>query len=164
MSGFDFRDLNLSSVEVSAGSSVLKPGKHIVRVSEAKIVPTKKNDGSKQLFIKVGGLNGEGVISHWINMHIVGSPKASEIGREELKSLLVWGGHPNPNHPGDVASIVGLTVGVIVKAKEYTKDGEERTGSVISRFIDPADIDPTNYTPKALPAAKPAAGNFGAPF
>lgn len=79
-------------------------------------------------------------------MYVVGSPKATEIGREELKSLLVWGGHPNPNHPGDVASIVGLKVGVIVRANEYVKDGEKRTGSEIARFIDPADIDPANFT------------------
>lgn len=164
MSGFDFRDLNLSSVEVSSGSSILQPGKHVVSVLEAKVSPTKANDGSKALAIKVGGLNGEGTLSHWINLYSAKSPKATEIGREELKSLLVWGGHPTPNHPGDVASIVGLKVGVIVRANEYTKDGQVRTGSEIAKFIDPADVDPANFTPKAIPAVAPATGNFGAPF
>lgn len=150
MNGFNFNDLNLSGIEVSTGGSILKPGRHIVKVKDLKVQPTKANDGSQSLAMNLVEANGEGSLKHWINVFIRTSAKATEIGREELKALLTWGGHPNPDKPGVPSSWPELTVGVMVKEEPYTKDGVTKTGSKVHYFCDPAEIDPTNYTPRQV--------------
>lgn len=149
---FNFSELNLSGAEVQSGGSMLKPGKYIATVKEVKVTPTSKNDGSVKMDLVLEAANGGGTIKHWINLYNKTSAEATRIGRNELKTLLHFGGHPNPNQPGDVALIKNLTVGLLIKEAKYTKNGVEKTGSEVGAFIDPAEVDPERYTPRPLAA------------
>lgn len=146
---FSFKELNLSGVEVSSAGATLKPGRHAVEVIEATVKDTKAN--GKMLEIKLNSLEGEGAIRMWINLHVPSSQEATRIGREQLKALLVFGGHPSPDKPGDVATLKGLTVGVSVGSEEYTdKNGNKRDGSKVKSFFPATDIDP-KYAGKSKP-------------
>lgn len=154
MSGFNLTDLNLSDVEVTSGG-FLKPGRYIVKTSEAKLVPIG-NDGSMKIEIKLTDVTGQGSYRASLNVYNRQHPTNTEIARKQLKAMLTFGGHPNPSHPGHIATYNGLTVGVAIKeGRSYTdKNGVSRVGSEVSAFFDPAEIDPVNYTPRPiLPAA-----------
>lgn len=157
---FNFNELNLSDADVSSGGNYLKPGKYVVKVSDVKIAPSKKNDGSMVMALKISDVNSGGSLNHWINILVKSSVQATEIGRSELKTLLFYGGHPNPDKPGDVSLINGLTVGVVIGESKYTdkRTGEEKTGSEVKAFIDPSEIDPSRFSPKALPEKKQGDG------
>lgn len=133
---FSFNELNLSGVEVSTGGGTLQPGRHVCKISDAVIKDTRT--GGKQLEVQLDSVKGGGIRA-WINVHVPASQDATRIGREQLKALLVHGGHPNPDRPGDVASMKGLTVGVAVKSDSYEKNGETRTGSRVHYFFDPSE-------------------------
>lgn len=116
---FDFSSLNLSGVEAQRGSTSLRPGRHGCRTSDAEIKTTQA--GGKQVFVKLTEINGQGITQDYIT---VAHPKAAtdekaamsvRIGLERLKALLTYGGHPNPDNPGDIKSINGLVVGVNVE-------------------------------------------------
>lgn len=158
---FNFNELNLSSYEISGGS-VLPPGKYVCEVKSAKVEPTAKKDGSMRLAVKLSDLDGAGNINANINVYINGSAEATRIGRNELKSLLFYGGHPNPNSPSDVNTMIGLKVGVVVKERKYIKDGVEKTAHDVAAFIDPHEVKPEVYKKKELPtqAAKSAQDNL----
>ena len=48
---------------------------------------------------------------------------------------MTHGGHPSPDKPGDISSLVGLRVGVHVEKDEYTDTtGMKREGSRVKRF------------------------------
>lgn len=163
MSGFNLTDLNLSDVEVSTGGGFLKPGRYVVKTSEAKLVPLASNDGSMKLEIKLTDVNGQGSYKASMNIFNRASKQNTDIARKELKSMLFYGGHPNPDHPGGIHSYNGLTVGVLIKeGKPYVdKNGVQRVGSDLSAFIDPADIDPATFTPRqVLPKAATAGHTF----
>lgn len=133
MSNFSFRDLNLSGVEAQKGSNSLKPGRYVCTTSEAELKPTKS--GGISLKIKLTDRDGGGSVTDFINIKVpnVNDDKqamAQRIGRERLKALLVFGGHKNPDEPGDIKTMNGLTVGVIVEQGEDWKDesGTTRKG------------------------------------
>ncbi len=156
MSGFSFSELNLSGFDVSTGG-VLKPGRYVCKPKELKLENTKANDGSKILTMSLQDVAGGGSIKHRINVHNR-NKQATEIGRKELKNLLFYGGHSNPDFPGDISTWPELTVGVVVKEEPYTDNyGQPKTGSKVGYFVDPADVDPEHYTPKQLPAKKAGA-------
>lgn len=150
---FNFNELNLSDAEVQTGGLMLKPGRYVVKVKDAKVGDTKNRDGGKVMTVQLEDTNGGGSITHWINV-ASRSAEAQRIGRNELKTLLHFGGHPNPDRPGDVALIKGLVVGCIVKPSKFTKNGVEKEGSEVGNFVDPADIDPAKYTPRPPLAQK----------
>ena len=126
-----FKDLDLSSVEFSTHAQVLKPGRHEVSVTWAEWYETKS--GGSAVKYTLG--NDDGVISGMINV-VNSNPKAESIGRETLKKLLTFGGHPNPNKPGDISTMRGLKLGVSVSLDKYTdRDGVERDGSKVSGFF-----------------------------
>lgn len=119
---FDFSSLNLTGVEAQRGSTSLKPGRFPCRTSDAEIKTTQA--GGKQLHIKLTDINGQGTTQDFITL---AHPRAAtdekaamsvRIGLERLKALLTYGGHPNPDAPGDIKSINGLIVGVNVEAGE----------------------------------------------
>jgi len=152
---FSFNNLNLSGVSVST-SSLLKPGKYVVRISDAKVIDTSDRSG-KRLELNFAEVNGGGNIRHYVNLHLPKSPKATEIGKGQLKTILHFGGHANPDHPGDVNTMKGLIVGIVVGTEVYNKDGESRTTSKVDRVVDPHEVNPAQYA--ARPAPKPAAAN-----
>ena len=138
---FSFDQLNLSNYEVST-SSVLKPGRHVCKIKSA--TPKDSRSGGKMIALEFDAVDGSGNIRNWINVHVPSSEKATRIGREELKTMLTYAGHANPNHPFandvPVSSLAGLTVGVRVVSDTYIKDGEERTGSAVKGYFDPAEV------------------------
>lgn len=148
---FSFNDLNLSGVEAAGGSSTLKPGRYQCKVTDAKLRDTRS--GGKQIEVSLEDVSGGGAIRCWINVFVPSSDQATRIGREQLKALLTFGGHTNPDKPGDIGSLKGLKPGVSVSSQTYTKDGEERTGSSVKYFFDPAEIG-------ASKASAPAGDGF----
>lgn len=118
---FSFSNLSLSGVTAAAGVSVLAPGKYVVKVSDVEMADTKNKSGK---IMKVKLRCDAGVITDNINVFNA-SAKAQEIGLEQLKGLLVAGGHPDPDNIGQhgLASIKGLTVGIIV-GQDGTYNGE----------------------------------------
>lgn len=146
---FSFDQLNLSNYEVST-SSVLKPGRHVCKIKSA--TPQDSRSGGKMIALEFDAVDGSGNIRNWINVHVPSSEKATRIGREELKTILVLGSHPNPESPfadAPVSALAGLTVGVRVKEDKYIKDGEERTGSKVVGYFDPAEVGSTASSPTA---------------
>ena len=56
---FNFQELNLSDSEIQGGT-MLKPGKYVVKVTECKVGPTKANDGSQAMMVKLEDVAGGG--------------------------------------------------------------------------------------------------------
>lgn len=121
-----FGDLDLTEYETQ-GEGGLEPGRYVATIAEAKMVPTKSGTG-RMVEVKLV-VPGQGAITDRINTY---NPNeiAQRIGRERLKTLLTYSGHPNPNRPGDVASMRNRKVGiVVVKGEDWTNDrGERRPG------------------------------------
>ena len=139
MSEFSFSDLSLGEVKIGGGNR-LAPGKYKCEVTDAEWQTSRS--GGKMIVVSLSDVGGGGDIKTWLNVHVPSSPQATNIGRSQLKSLLVHGGHPDPDNIGDhgIASIKGLTTGVAVKSEYYVKDGETRDGSTVSYFCSPDDI------------------------
>lgn len=135
---FSFDKLNLEAVKVSNGSGVLAPGRHLCKVVKGESGSTRS--GGAQAIFTLQDENGGGQIRHFINVHVPSSQTATRIGREQYKTLAHFGGHPNPDMPGDPSSFVGLVVGVRVVSDTYMKDGEERTGSQVKAYFDPTEV------------------------
>lgn len=141
--------LDLSGVEAS-GPPLLDPGRHVVKVTSAKV---DKVGAEKCLEIQfsneAGGLRMRLFLWHR-------NEKAKEISRRQLKALCEYGGHPDPDHPNDVNLIKGLTVGILVKmGKEFTDKttGEQRTLPEIKGFFKP---DTPSYSPPTNSGSRPA--------
>ena len=137
---FSFSELNLTQVATQSGS-VIKPGAYQCEVTKAEL--NKTRTGGHQVVVTLSDVKGSGTIRHFINVHNPNSQKATEIGQSELKTLLVHGGHPTPDAPGDIKSLVGLKPGVRVIEDTYMKDGESRTGSSVRGYISPAEVGDT---------------------
>tara|TARA_B100000424_G_scaffold271708_1_gene276050 strand:- start:39829 stop:40338 length:510 start_codon:yes stop_codon:yes gene_type:complete len=137
---FNFRELNLSGVEVSGAAPILQPGRYVCEVTDAFLKPTK--NGGSSIEITLNDTKGGGSVRSWVNVHVPISEQATRIGREQLKALLIYGGHSNPERPGDISSLKGLKVGVSVGQDKYTMDGVEKVGSKVKGFFDPSEIDP----------------------
>lgn len=127
-----FATLNLCGVEEEQGSRTLPEGDHVCRISSAKLEKTVSGSGIK-LVLQFDGLNG-GYVRDVINIANE-SAQATEIGRRRLKHLLIQANHPNPDQPGDVATMVGLIVGVhVAKGEDWRDDsGQIRSGGGMPR-------------------------------
>ncbi|MGL4754926.1 MAG: hypothetical protein ACRCXB_21355 [Aeromonadaceae bacterium] len=132
-----FAALNLSNVEEEQGGRTLQVGDHICRITSAKLEKTASGKGMK-LLVQFDGINGGGYVRDVINVFNP-SAQATDIGRKRLKHLLIQAGHPNPDQPGDVATMVGLIVGVHVVKGEDWKDetGQTRSGGGEPRNFSP---------------------------
>lgn len=119
-----FGELDLSDVEAESGRRSMRPGSYICKITAAEIRKTKDGKG-RGLVVEFAEIGGGGTADDWIN---VANPnkEAERIGRQKLKALLISCGHPNPNKPSDVASIVGRTVGVRIEPGEDWTDKEGR--------------------------------------
>ena len=137
---FNFKELSLSGVELSTSAPILTPGRYVVEVTDSFLKTTKNGGNAVELTMK--DTKGGGTLRGWLNVNVPSSKPATRIGREQLKALLTFGGHPTPDSPGDVASIIGLKVGASVGKDTYMSDGEERVGSKLKGFFDPSEVDP----------------------
>ena len=152
---FSFNDLNLSSIDVGGAGQTLKPGRYICEVKEASLRDTRT--GGKQVEVTLQDQASGLQIRHWINVHVPSSEKATRIGREQLKALLTFGGHSNPNAPSDISSLRGLKPGVSVGQDTYNKDGEERTGSAVKGYFDPSELGGVTSSSQGSGGSSPAA-------
>ncbi len=155
---FDFSELSLSSYDISTGAQMLKPGKYVCVIKDAKVGPNKQKTGVV-MTVDLESVGGEGSIKTWINLTSQNA-EATRIGRSELKTMLHFAGHPNPDRPGDVSTIKGLKVGVLIRANNYKKDGVDKEGVEVAAFIDKHEVSPETYTP-TLPPIKKKEDNFG---
>jgi len=116
----NFADLDLS--DTTAAGTVVPPGKHIAKISHAAMAKSKA--GSAMLNVsfrtRVGDIMSRFNIGH-------PKPDVRDLAKSQLKGLLECAGHPNPNRPGDVNTLVGLTVGINVREQKndpsYTEVG-----------------------------------------
>lgn len=145
---FSFRDLDLSGNSIESGSVMLEPGRHVTKITDASITNTKT--GGKQVLVVLTAMNGDGSIRDYINIVVPGASAdekkamSQRIGRDRLKALLHFGGHKNPDNPGDISSMIGLVVGVNVTEDEYEdKEGNKRKGSRVKRggaYFSPSEL------------------------
>lgn len=152
---FNFRELDLSAVKASGISNRLKPGNYVCTISEAKVEQTKSKNGyaAKVVFV-ADDMSGE--ITNYFNVAHK-NEDTQRIGREQLKGLLVAAGHPNPDQPGDITSLLKLKVGVRVVEEPYMKDGQQRMGSAVAGFFAPSDYAKQAPVPLG-PTTAPASG------
>jgi hypothetical protein len=146
MSWSGFGDLDLSGIQGETGSARLREGSYRVKCMKAEI---SAKEGSKDRGVSVEMVcqDGHGDIRHIFNVHHQ-SEQAQEIGLRQLKGFLEVSGHPNPDRPGDVASLVGLECVIVVgMGRPWTdRDGKSRQNTEIKKFM-----------PKDAPVAGPAA-------
>jgi len=141
---FNFNNLSLAGVDISSGGNRLKPGRYICTVTGVEQKNTRTG-GGVGLSVSLADVAGPGSIDVWLNLMIPTSEEATRIGREQLKALLVHGGHPDPDNIGrhGLGSIKGLKVGVLVEMEKYMKDGVWKDGSRVTGFVAPSAIDPS---------------------
>ncbi len=132
-----FKDLDLSSVEFSSTPRTLKPGEHTCEVSEARYDDTKS--GGSAVYVTFKSTDGDGSIRTMFNV-VNKNPTAARIGQEQLKTMLTFGGHPNPDHPSDISSLLGLKVGVRVGPDTWRDmNGVEQEGSKVKGYFQLGD-------------------------
>lgn len=177
---FSFSDLNLSNVSAQeARKGGLPEGWHVVKIVDAKVLPEKSFNGFTEISITAEGVSAEGVVSDKISVEhpeaefanspngTVGGNLQGKIvlgGLTKIKSLCEFGGHPNPNNPGDIKSLIGLIVGARVVKEEYEKDGQTRSISKLYQydcFCRPEKIatDPIASKPAVQASASEAASS-----
>jgi hypothetical protein len=149
-SSFSFSNLSLSGVQAASGAAGLQPGRYICKTKGAEVMKTKDGKGA---FIKVTLVDegGKGVISDRINVFNANA-EAVRIGKEQLRALCEFGGHPDPDNLGQhgIASLNGMRVGVLVGSEEY--QGERR--GVVKGYMHPDNVG--NSGPAKVAAATPA--------
>jgi hypothetical protein len=145
MSWTGFNNLDLTEVEAEKGRSTLEPGSYTVKIVEALVNPAKNDSNGRVLALKFEEVNGKGSANDNINL-VNRNPDATKIGLARLKAMLVAAGHPNPDRPGDVKSMIGLKVGLhIEQDADWTdRDGKLRKGGGKPRrsgaYFKPSDL------------------------
>jgi hypothetical protein len=143
--GSDFGgvDLDLTENSVSEGLPVLKAGIYDVMSGDVELV---KNKGGQMLKIVLADLAGSGQITQNFNI-IHSSSEAQRIGRDQLKTFLTHGGHPDPDHPFKHAkeAMLGLKVRIWVEHDgKYVKNNKEYDSFAVKRI---GKVDPDNPAP-----------------
>lgn len=138
-----FGDLDLSEVQEREFSR-LPPGSWAVKCTSAELDDVAGKKGCKKLVATFEEVGGNGTVR--INFNIRNSnPEAQEIGLSQLKTFLVKAGHPNPDKPRDIASLVGLKVGVVTGfGKQYKSSRNDKmvTPVEIKNFFDLNKTEP----------------------
>ncbi len=110
MSEWSFKNLNLS--QVSQESVGVPVGEHVCKIVHAEV---KKSGTKATLYVQFQAPNGAKFYS-FCKVHDSDTSerkrRGTEIGQSRLKSILTHGGHPNPDNPGDINTLLGLEVGV----------------------------------------------------
>lgn len=121
----NFSDLDLGDLgETSPTRKTLAPGNYILAVTD---VGTREAKNGQAHFLDITFtcpetnqyVNDSLMFAHKGAKTVNGSEnnyqKAVSIGRQRLKKILTFGGHPSPDKPGDPESLIGLKLGVRVK-------------------------------------------------
>lgn len=160
-----FGGLDLNDIEADSGRLTLKPGMYACKITGAEVKDTRDRRG-KTLELNFLDTSGNGEIKDWINLKN-SNADAERIGLQKLKALLIAAHHPNPNRPGDVKTLVGLTVGVRVEQGEDwvdTSTGQTKPGGGKVRrngaYFDPSSGEFV-LGPSPEAARKPAAKTGG---
>jgi hypothetical protein len=106
--------MDLSGVTVDE-RRVLQAGRHIVTIDDANV---EKDDAKNTARLVLSYKNGDGAIRQWIYVYHGNSPRATEIGKQQLKSLLMLLGSDGNEAPS-VSFFKGKTVGIGVKNDTY---------------------------------------------
>ena len=110
MSEWSFKNLNLS--QVTQESVAVPVGEHVCKIVKAEV---KKAGTKATLHVQFQAPNGATFYS-FCKVHDTDTSekkrRGTEIGQKRLKSILTHGGHPNPDNPGDINTLLGLEVGV----------------------------------------------------
>ncbi len=107
-----FGSLNLTDVETE-GAARLKAGVHDVVVGEAEYRANKAGTGSL-VAVRLTSLDAGACQLVSFNVQHQ-NPEAQKIGQKQLKTFLIAAGHPNPNNPGDIRSLNGLQLKLVVE-------------------------------------------------
>lgn len=113
--------LDLSDVEVK-DMRVLPAGKHVVTINDAKVERDDKKNTAR-LVLSYG--NDDGNIRQWIYVFHGGSPKATEVGKQQLKSLLLNIGHDGAEAPS-IEFFRGKKVGIGIKNETYEGNTQQK--------------------------------------
>lgn len=148
MSWGGFGSLNLSNVEAEQGRKTLKPGSYTCKITGAEVRETRDKTGHG-LLVSFEEVNGAGSTQEFININNR-NPDATRIGLQRLKALLIACGHPNPDRPGDVKTLVNRVVGVHVEQGPdfVDKNGQTRPGGGKPRSSG------AYYKPENVPASQ----------
>ena len=119
--------MDLSGVEVKQ-NTILPVGRHTVKITDAAV---ERNDAKNTATLNLTYANDSGSIRQWIYVFHGNSPAATEIGKKQLKELLILGS--DGNEAPNVAFFKGKTVGINVKSEEYNG----KTNSKVSYHFKP---------------------------
>ena len=123
--GFGSLDLSKVEQQEARGSSRLAQGEYTVKCTSAAMETfgAKENKRVVADFVDEAG---SGDIRFNFNLHHT-NPQTSEIGMRQLKTFLISGGHPTPDSPDDVTSLVGLACKVYVGMGKPWTDTNNQT-------------------------------------
>jgi hypothetical protein len=134
MSDFNgLEGMDLSDVEVTR-SVMLPVGKHTVTIKDASV---ERDSAKNTARLVLGFGNDDGSIRQWIYVFHGGSKQATDIGKQQLKELLMILGSDGNEAPS-VAFFKGKKVGIMVKAEEY----QGKTNHKVSYHFAPTDDTP----------------------
>jgi hypothetical protein len=128
-------DLDLSDNDISGGLPRLTDGVYDVESTEYEF--KKSSSGGQMLVVTFVDFEGRGKTTFNFNVKNA-SAEAQRIGREQLKTFLTYGGHPNPDKPSDVpkSAMIGLKVRIVVTADgTYVKDNKTFNSYKVARFM-----------------------------
>lgn len=144
MTGWNgFSNLDLSDAELD-DFAPLGLGEHEVRCTDVEIKSLPAN--GRRLILSLDATDGSGNIKAGLNI-VHSSKMAQEIARSQLKTFLTAGGHPDPDHPGDLDTLKGLICRIYVgEGKPYTNsDGKTVQYNEVKRFLLPDEVAPTHH-------------------
>mgnify|MGYP003665181050 CR=1 FL=1 len=136
--------MDLSGVEISR-NKMLPVGRHIVKITDAKVERDNKKD-TAQLVLSYAGEDGA-TIRQWIWVYHSKSPEATEIGKKQLKELLLILGNDGSEAPS-VSFFQGKTVGIFIKSEVYL---DKTTLKVSYHFEPPVAKDGGTDAPSTAP-------------
>lgn len=108
--------------------------------------------GGKYLQVNFKGVSEVGDINSNFNL-VNSNPQAVDIGKRQLKSLLIAAKHPNPDKPEDVSSLKNLELTVVVGiGKPFTgDDGKTREQTEVKVYKELSDGEKTSDLDDEIP-------------
>ena len=142
-----FQSLDLSNIE-QAGPLRLAPGEYVAVAENARVESIGETN-NKRLVVEFVDSDGAGDVRTFFNL-VHTSEQAQTIGHRQLKTFLTAAAHPNPDRPGDVETINGLTCRITVgMGKEWKdRDGNTRKNAEVKRWLPVGEVAPQKKAEK----------------